>query len=144
MRRLVVATAVALVGSLVADAVLVALGTSVFPSTRGYEHFAFFDYAALTVIGVLVACAGWPVVARFTEAPRRLFFRLAIATTLVLFLPDLWLLAKGGPVKAIGVLMVMHLAVAVVTYQALVRIAAVRSLGGRRRVIDARSVTASR
>ena len=57
------------------------------PSTKGYVHFAFADYAKLTIVGVLIACAAWPVVARLSSAPRWLFFRLAIVVTLVLFCP---------------------------------------------------------
>jgi hypothetical protein len=121
--RVVAATVVALVGSLAVDALLVLIGTAVFPSTRGYVHFAFSDYSKLTVIGVLIACVGWPVVTRVSSAPRWLFLRLAIATTLVLYLPDLYLLWLGDPVRAVVVLMLMHLAIAVVTYNALVRLA---------------------
>lgn len=137
LSRLVVATAVALIGSLVADALLVAIGTAIFPATKGYEHFRFFDYAALTVVGVLIACAGWPIVARFTAAPRWLFFRLAIVVTLVLFLPDVWLLIKGASIDAVGILMAMHVAIAVVTYNALVRLAPVRARRNRRRAVTA-------
>ena len=36
--RLAVATGVALVGSLAADAIIVAIGTHIFPGTTGYEH----------------------------------------------------------------------------------------------------------
>ena len=121
--RVTGATVAALAGSLGADALLVLLGTAVFPSTRGYVHFAFADYAKLTVIGVLIACAGWPVVTRVSSAPQWLFMRLAILTTVVLYLPDLYLLMLGDPVRAVLVLMVMHLAIAVVTYNALVRLA---------------------
>jgi hypothetical protein len=49
--RMVLATAVAIVGSLLADAILVAIGTAAFPATAGYGHFRFDDYAKLTVIG---------------------------------------------------------------------------------------------
>ncbi|MGH9087861.1 MAG: DUF6069 family protein, partial [Acidimicrobiales bacterium] len=128
-RRVVLATLLAIVGSLVADAVLVAIGTHVFPTTRGFSHFRFGDYATLTVIGVLGACAGWPIVTRVTSSPRWLFFRLAIVVTLALFLPDVWLLLRGEPARAVGVLMTMHLAIALVTYQALVYVAP----AGRRR-----------
>jgi hypothetical protein len=114
---------VAVAGSLAADAALVWLGTRVFPSTRGYVHFRFSDYATLTVVGVLGACAGWPVVTRVTSSPRWLFLRLAVIVTLVLWLPDVALLVKHEPARAVGVLMLMHLAIAVVTYNALVRIA---------------------
>lgn len=125
--RIAVATAVALVGSLGADAALVALGTAVFPSTKGYVHFQFHDYAKLTVIGVTLACLAWPVATRISSAPRWLFIRLAILVTLVLWLPDVYILTKGQPAKAVAILMLMHLAIALVTYNALVRLAPIRS-----------------
>jgi hypothetical protein len=117
------ATAFSIAGSLAADAVLVAIGTAVFPATRGYVHFRFADYAKLTVIGVVIACVAWPVVTRISSAPRWLFIRLAVLVTLALWLPDLYILAMGQPPRAVAVLMVMHLAIALVTYNSLVRIA---------------------
>jgi hypothetical protein len=60
-----------------------------------------------------------------------LFFRLAILVTLVLLLPDLWLLAKGQPTRAVIVLMVMHVGIALATYNLLVHVAAVGSKGRR-------------
>ncbi|HEX3792986.1 MAG TPA: hypothetical protein VHV57_00655 [Acidimicrobiales bacterium] len=124
--RLVMATIGALVGSLVADALLVALGIAVFPSTRGYDHFQFHDYARLTIIGVLIACVAWPIVTRISSSPRWLFFRLAIAVTLVLLLPDLWILHQHQPARAVAVLVCLHLAIALVTYNLLVRLAPTR------------------
>jgi uncharacterized protein DUF6069 len=123
MVRVLLATIVALVGSLAADAILVAIAKAVIPSTKDYSHFVFSDYGKLTVIGVIVACIGWPIVTRISSSPRWLFFRLAIAVTLVLFLPDLYILKQGQPAKAVAVLMVMHVAIALVTYNALVRLA---------------------
>jgi Family of unknown function (DUF6069) len=125
--RVVLATIGAVVGSLIADAVLVAIGKAVFPATKGYAHFQFQDYAKLTVIGVLIACAAWPVVTRISSAPRWLFFRLAILVSAVLLLPDVYLLVQGQPAKAVAVLMCMHIAIALVTYNLLVRVAPVRS-----------------
>ena len=122
----IVALIVSVIGSLAADALLVAIGTAVFPSTKGYVHFQFSDYAKLTIIGVVIACLAWPVVTRISSAPRWLFFRLAIAVTLVLWLPDLYILYRGAPGRAVAVLMVMHLAIALVTYNCLVHIAKVR------------------
>jgi hypothetical protein len=119
------ATAVALVGSLVADAVLVAVGEAAFPATKGCVDFAFSDYAKLTVIGVVIACLAWPVVTRVSSSPKWLFFRLAILVTLVLLLPDLYIVKQGQSVKAVAVLMCMHVAIALVTYNALVRLAPV-------------------
>lgn len=138
------ATAVALAGSLLADAILVKIGEMAFPATKGYVHFRFSDYAKLTIIGVIIACVAWPIVTRISSEPRWLFFRQAIAVTLVLFLPDLYLLYKGQPADAVAVLMLMHVAIALVTYNALVHIAKVRPAvtshrhaGGRARRRDA-------
>ena len=121
--RLVLATLVSLFGSLAADAIIVAIGTAVFPATKNYVHFAFSDYAKLTIVGVIIACAGWPIVTHVSSAPRWVFSRTAVVVTLVLFLPDLYLLARGDPAKAVLVLMVMHVAIALVTYHALVWLA---------------------
>ena len=76
----------------------------------------------------MIACAAWPVVTRVSSAPRWLFFRLAILVTLVLWLPDLYILDLGQPARAVAVLMLMHLAIALVTYNSLVHIAKVRPL----------------
>ena len=124
--RVLLALAVSLAGSLVADAILVVIGTTLFPSTKGYVHFQFHDYAKLTIIGVVIACLAWPVVTRISSAPRWLFFRLAVLVTLVLWLPDLYLLDLGQPVGAVAVLVVMRLAIALVTYYSLACIARVR------------------
>ncbi len=127
--RLLLATLVSLAGSLAADAGLVAISKAAFPSTKGYVHFQFNDYAKLTIIGVIIACVAWPVVTRISSAPRWLFFRMAIAVTLVLLLPDIYILKQGQPAKAVAVLVCMHVAIALVTYNALVRLAPVRTAG---------------
>ena len=124
--RLLIATIVSVAGSLAADAILVAIGTRIFPSTKGFGHFQFSDYGKLTVIGVLIACAAWPVVARISSAARWLFRWMAVAVTLVLWLPDLYILERGESPRGVAVLMVMHLAIALVTYNCLVRIAKLR------------------
>jgi hypothetical protein len=121
-------------GSLLIDALLVSVGTTLISSTRGYAHFQFSDYAKLTVIGVVIACAAWSVVTRVSSSPRWLFLRLAIVVTLVLYVPDLWLLARGQPADAVAVLMTMHLAIALVTYNALVHVSPVRPEAGQGRV----------
>lgn len=123
---LLLATVVALVGSLVADALLVKLGQAIYPTTKGYGHFQFSDYSKLTIIGVLIACVAWPVVTRVTSSPRWLFYRAAIAVTLVLFLPDLWIWRHGSPGRAVFVLIWLHVAIALVTYNALVHLAPAR------------------
>jgi hypothetical protein len=129
--RVLLATVAAVVGSLAADAILVAIGTTVFPSTKGYVHFQLSDYGKLTVIGVLIASVAWPVTTRITSQPRWMFFRMAILVTLVLWLPDVYILHLGAPPRAVAVLMVMHLAIAVVTYTLLTRVAPVGQPGRR-------------
>jgi hypothetical protein len=127
--RVLAASVVAIAGSLLADAVLVAVGTAVFASTKGYTHFRFSDYSRLTIVGVIIACAAWPIVTRISSAPRWLFLRMAIAVTAVLLLPDVAILAKGQPPRAVFILMLMHLAIGIVTYLSLVCIAPVGRSG---------------
>jgi hypothetical protein len=130
--RVVIASVVSVAGSLAADAILVVIGTAIFPATKGYVHFRFSDYAKLTVIGVVIACLAWPVVTRISSSPRWLFAWMAVLVTLVLWLPDLYILVNGQPPRAVAVLMVMHLAIALVTYNSLVRIAPVASAAASR------------
>ena len=106
---------------------------AVFPATKGYAHFQFSDYAKLTIIGVIIACIGWPVVARVTSDPRWVFFRLAILVTIVLLLPDLYIWTQGQPGQAVLFLALMHLSIAVITYNLLVRVAPVREPDGHGR-----------
>jgi hypothetical protein len=80
---MVLASAVALGGSLLADWLIAKLAVAVFPSTRGYQHFQFGDYSTLTVLGVVAACIGWPVVVRFCSTPRWLYLRAAVVITYV-------------------------------------------------------------
>jgi hypothetical protein len=125
--RVVLATVVSLLGSLAADALIVIVFQAVFPSTKGYSHYQFSDYAKLTVIGVIIACVAWPIVTRITSEPRWMFLRMAILVTLVLWLPDVYILVNGQPAEAVAGLFVMHLAIALVTYNALVQLAPVRA-----------------
>jgi hypothetical protein len=124
--RMALATAASVIGSVLVDALLVVIGEAVFPGTKGYVHFRFSDYTKLTVIGVIIACVAWPVVARLSSAPRWLYLRLAILVTLLLWLPDLYILHQGQSAAAVAVLMVMHLAIALVTYNLVVHAAPVR------------------
>lgn len=56
------------------------------------------------------------------------FLRSAALVTLVLWVPDIYILYLGQPVKAVAVLIVMHVAIALVTYNALAHIAPARRL----------------
>jgi hypothetical protein len=111
--------------SLLADALIVVIWEAVLPGTKGYEHFQFSDYAKLTVIGVVIACLGWPFITRVSNAPRWIYSRLAVLVTLVLLLPDVWILHQGQPTDAVAGLMVMHVAIAIITYYSVVLVASV-------------------
>jgi hypothetical protein len=121
--RWIVATIVAVALSIAACAALAAIGIALVPSTAGYEHYQFEDYARLTIIGVLGASVGWPLATLLTTRARRLYLWLAIIVTVISFAPDAWILRGGQPAPAVADLAVMHVAVAVVTYLAMVLIA---------------------
>ncbi len=125
--RWIVAALVAVGASLAACYGLAHLGVVLFPSTAGYGHFAFADYAKLTVLGVLAASVAWPLVTLVTSRARRLFFWLAVLVTVVSLAPDAWILHLGQPAEGVAVLVVMHFALAVITYPALVFIAPQRA-----------------
>jgi hypothetical protein len=125
--RWIVATVVALGGSIAACAALATAGIALFPSTAGYEHYQFGDYAKLTTIGVIGAAIAWPLVTLVTTRASRLSLWLAIIVTIVSFAPDAWILRGGQPAPAVADLAVMHVAVGVVTYLALVFIAPQRT-----------------
>ena len=46
--------------------------------------------------------------------------------TLVLFLPDVWIWLQGESAQGVAVLLAMHVAIAVITYNLLVHLAPVR------------------
>ena len=121
--RFVLATVVAVGGSLIACWLLAAGAQLLVPSTRGYDHFRFPDYAKLTVIGVVIACLAWPVVTWFSSSARRLFLVLAVLVTIASFAPDVWIGIHGQPAAGVLTLVLMHVALLVVTYPALVLIA---------------------
>jgi hypothetical protein len=121
--RWLLATLIAVAGSVAACGVLVIVGESAFPATIGYVHFQFADYGKLTIIGVLFACCAWPFVTLVSSRARRLFLILAVLVTLVSFAPDAWILHEGQPAEAVSILIAMHVALAVITYPALVFVA---------------------
>lgn len=121
--RWIVGTVVAIGLSLAACAGLVVIATHLFPSTIGYGHFGFSDYSKLTIIGVFIACVGWPFVVAITSRARWLYLWLGILATVISLAPDLWILHLGQPVAGVATLAVMHVALGIVTYGAMVLIA---------------------
>jgi hypothetical protein len=116
--RVALAGLVAVVGSLVADVILVALGKAVFSTPSSFDPFHFGSYAPLTVLGVLAATIGWGILVRLSSQPIWVLTRAAIIVTLVLLVPDV-LILPGNPKTGVLTLMVMHVAIAIVSYSAL-------------------------
>ncbi|GAA2750115.1 hypothetical protein GCM10009869_08590 [Amnibacterium kyonggiense] len=133
--RFAVALVVAVLGSLAACAVVAAAAVALVPSLAGYDHLHVGDWAKLTVIGVVLACFGWPFAAAIWSRARLPFLVLTIVVTVASFVPDLWILRQGQPALGVLALAVMHVAVAVVTYPVLVLVAP-----QRRRAVPARAV----
>jgi len=131
--RWVSATVASVVVSVVLNALAVHVATTQFPSTRHFVHFEAADYGTLTVVGVLVAAGAWAVIVRVSSAAHWLFFRVVVVAMLALWVPDVVLFALGEAAKGVATLMVMHLLVAVVTYNLLVRVAPAR--GSSRAVV---------
>lgn len=125
--RTATASSFAVILSLAADAALVKLATFDDRSIRDFSHFRFADYGTLTIIGVIAACVAWLIVTHLVQSPRTLFFRLAIVMTLVLWIPDLWLFFRHENTKAVMTLVTMHVAIAIITYNLLVRVAPART-----------------
>ena len=123
LARVLVATVVAVAGSMLACWLLAAAAVHLDPSLQGYDHFKFADYAKLGIPGVVVACAAWPVVTWFSSRARRIFLLLAVLVTVASFAPDLWIGIHGQPAAGVWTLVLMHVALLVVTYPALVLIA---------------------
>lgn len=125
--RLSIATLASLVLSLVLCALAVHVAASASPGTRHFSHFRAADYGSLTVVGVLTASGAWAVLVRVSSAAHRNFLRLVVVSMLVLWIPDAVLFALGEAATGVVTLMVMHLLVAVVTYNLLVRVAPQRA-----------------
>ena len=126
-RRVMAAGLAAVVVSLAADLILATIGQAAFTVPASFGKFAFGTYALLTVLGVAGAAATWAAVARFSARPKWLLTRLAALVTALFLIPDFLLLGtQGNPAGPVAILMLMHLAIAVVTYAALTELAPVR------------------
>ena len=126
-RRVVAAGLAAAVVSLAAGLLLAAVGQAAFTVPAAFGKFAFGTYAPLTVLGVAGATATWAGVTRLSSRPRWLLTRLAALVTALFLIPDFLLLGtRGNPAGPVAILMLMHLAIAVLTYAALTQLAPVR------------------
>lgn len=121
--RWLIGTVVAVLGSLLVCFLLAKFVSSADPSIAGYQHFEFSDYSRLTIIGVIGACVGWPIVTLFSTSARRLYLWAAILVVIVSLAPDAWILHLGQPAAGVATLAAMHVGLGVVTYPAMVFIA---------------------
>jgi len=88
---------------------------------------------------VVGATIGWGILVHLSSQPRWVLRRAALVVTIVLLIPDVMIL-PGNPKTAVLTLMVMHIAIAVVTYSALRWIAP--AVGRARRSADSRQTAA--
>lgn len=117
--------------SLAADVVLATVGRAVFTIPVSFGKFAFGAYGPLTVLGVAGATVAWALVTTLSSRPKWLLTRLAALVTALFGIPDFLLFGTpGNPAGPVVILMGMHLAIAAITYVAMVTIAPVR--GGAR------------
>jgi hypothetical protein len=118
--RVAVITVLSALASIVVNAALVWLAKASQPSLDHYSHFRLWDYATLTAVGVIAAGGAWYVTTRSFPTPRHKFFRVAVVVMLALWVPDVWLLIKHEPTRAVVFLFIMHATVALITYNFLV------------------------
>jgi hypothetical protein len=119
----VLATIAAVAVSLLACFGLASAAVLLFPQLSTYAHFQFGDYGKLTVLGVVAACIGWPVVAWFSSNARRLYVWLGVLAIVVSLAPDVWILHLGQPLAGVVTLAVMHFALGAVTIAEMVFLA---------------------
>jgi hypothetical protein len=125
--RVLAAGLIAAAVSLAADVVLASIGQAAFTVPASFGKFSFVTYALLTAAGVAGATATWAAVTRLSSRPNWLLTRLAALVTALFLIPDFLLLGtRGNPAGPVMVLMLMHAAIAVITYTALVKVAPVR------------------
>lgn len=110
--------------SLFVNWLIVGAAEALFPSTRGFPHFQFEDYARLTVVGAFIACLGWPVLTRVSSSPLFVYLWIAVLGTLILWLPDVYILVVlHEPAPAVAVLAVMHLVVPLASVLTMISVA---------------------
>jgi hypothetical protein len=123
-RRLAAAGLAAAAVSLAADVVLATIGQAAFTVPASFTKFSFATYGLLTILGIVGATVAWGVVTRLSSRPRWLLIRLAAGVSALLLIPDFLLLGTpGNPTGPVMSLMLMHLAIAAITYSVLVRVA---------------------
>jgi hypothetical protein len=127
-RSLATRGGIAVVLSVVANVLIVA-GAQALGIAPDFRALTVPPVAFLSALGAVGATAVYWVLDRYSDRPERTFRRVAIATLVVSFVPDLALLAidEAATVTGVAVLMLMHAVVAIVAIELLVG----REDGGR-------------
>jgi hypothetical protein len=126
-RRVAAAGLAAAAVSLAADVVLATVGQAAFTVPAAFGKFSFATHPLLAVLGIAGATATWAALTRLSSRPKWLLIRLAALVTALFLIPDFLLLGTpGNPTGPVVILMLMHLAIAVITYTALTKVAPVR------------------
>jgi Family of unknown function (DUF6069) len=120
--RIVLAGLVSVAASVLACVILVAIGKAAFTDGGSFGPFHFGTYAPLAILGVIGATIGWAILVQASSQPRWVLGRAAVAVTVILLIPD-FLLLPTNPTGPVVTLMAMHLAIAVLTYGALLLVA---------------------
>ena len=120
-RSLATRGGIAVVLSVLAN-VLIVVGAQTLGIAPDFRALTVPPVAVLSALGAIGATAVYWVLDRSVDRPARTFRRVAIATLVVSFLPDLALLAidEAATVTGVVVLMVMHAVVAIVAIELLV------------------------
>jgi hypothetical protein len=119
----VMASIVAISGSLIACIVVVTLTSRWFPLALKNSHMQFADYYVPIIVTVAIGCAAWPVVTWISSRGRRLFLCVGIAVVVLIVALDVWIFDANRPVATAAIMVAMHLGVALVTYLSLVFLA---------------------
>jgi hypothetical protein len=104
-------------GAVVVNTLIAALAHAL-GASDDFQPLQFGTFAFLTVVGTLIAAAGWAAIRRWAGRPAAVLRVLVPAVLVVSVIPDLLLLVSdaqaGTSGLAVGALMVMHVAVAAV------------------------------
>jgi hypothetical protein len=115
----VLATIVAILGSYIARAVVLAVAAEWSPVTGKYPPFHHQDYLLPTIAITALACAAWPASTLISTHGRRLFLAVVAAGTSTFIALDVSGDETTGPAVT-GVAVAVHIAIALVIYPSLV------------------------
>lgn len=109
----------AVILSLVANAVVRTIAAMAFNVSPEFTPFTWGQFIVLDVAGVIGAVIAFAIVGKFSGRPIRAFRRISVVALILSWLPDFGLLAAspypGTTVQAVGSLMFMHVVAAAIS-----------------------------